>query len=106
MVNMMKLMKQANAMQKNMEKMQAELAEKTVEFSSGGGMVTVVARGDMSVDQIRIDPKVVDADDVEMLQDLVLAAVDGALKAAKEMTATEMGKVTGGLGLPGGGMPF
>lgn len=106
MVNMMKLMKQASAMQKNMEKMQAELAEKTVEFSSGGGMVSVVARGDMSIESVTIDPKVVDPDDVEMLQDLVLAAVDGATKAAKEMAADEMAKITGGMGLPGGGMPF
>jgi len=106
MVNMMKLMKQASAMQKNMEKMQAELAEKTVEFSSGGGMVKVVARGDMSIESIVIDPKVVDPEDVEMLQDLILAAVDGATKAAKEMASEEMAKLTGGMGLPGGGMPF
>ena len=106
MVNMMKLMKQATEMQKNMEKMQAELAEKSVEFSSGGGMVTVVARGDMSIESITIDPKVVDPEDVEMLQDLILAAVDGATKAAKEMASDQMGKLTGGMGLPGGGMPF
>lgn len=106
MVNMMKLMKQASAMQKNMESMQAELAEKTVEFSSGGGMVTVIARGDMSLERIAIDPKVVDPDDVEMLEDLVLAAVDGAMKEAKDMAAKEMAKITGGMGLPGGGMPF
>ncbi len=106
MVNMMKLMKQASAMQKNMEKAQAELAEKTVDFSSGGGMVTVTARGDMSIERIAIDPKVVDPDDVDMLEDLVLAAVDGAIKAAKEMAAEEMGKLTGGMGLPGGGLPF
>ncbi len=106
MVNMMKLMKQASAMQKNMEKMQAELEEQTVEFSSGGGMVTVVARGNMTIESITIDPKVVDPDDVEMLQDLVLAAVDGATKAAKEMAAEEMAKITGGMGLPGGGLPF
>ncbi len=105
MVNMMKLMKQASAMQKNMEKMQAELGEKTVEFSSGGGMVTVVAHGDMRIESVTIDPKVVDPDDVEMLQDLVLAAVDGALRAAKDMAAEEMGKVTGGMGMPGG-LPF
>lgn len=99
-------MKQASAMQKNMEKAQAELAEKTVDFSSGGGMVTVTARGDMSIERIAIDPKVVDPDDVDMLEDLVLAAVDGAIKAAKEMAAEEMGKLTGGMGLPGGGLPF
>ena len=106
MVNMMKLMKQASAMQKNMENMQAELAEKSVEFSSGGGMVTVTARGDMSIERIAIDPKVVDPEDVEMLEDLVLAAVDGAMKEAKDMASQEMAKITGGMGLPGGGMPF
>jgi len=104
-MNMMKLMKQAADMQKNMQKMQGELAEKTVEFSSGGGMVSVVAKGDMTVQQITIDPKVVDPSDVEMLQDLVLAAVEGALAEAKAMAAEEMGKLTGGMGLPGG-MPF
>jgi len=101
MVNMMKLMKQAASMQKNMEKMQAELAERTVEFTSGGGMVTAVARGDGSITAIRIDPKVVDPGDVEMLQDLVVAAVDGALKAARDMASQEMGKLTGGMGIPG-----
>jgi DNA-binding YbaB/EbfC family protein len=102
MVNMMKLMKQAASMQKNMEKMKEELADKTVEFSSGGGMVTVVACGDMSVKKIAIDPKVVDPDDVEMLEDLVLAGVDGALKAARDMAAEEMSKLTSGMGLPPG----
>lgn len=101
MVNMMKLMQQAASMQKNMEKVQAELAARTVEFSSGGGMVTATARGDGTLAGIRIDPKVVDPGDVEMLQDLVLAAADGALKAAKEMAAKEMSKLTAGLGLPG-----
>ncbi len=106
MVNMMKMMKQAAEMQKNIQKIQAELAERTVEFSSGGGMVTAEARGDLTVSRITIDPKVIDPSDVEMLEDLVLAAVDGALKAARDMVAGEMSKVTGGLGLPGGGLPF
>ena len=101
MVNMMKLMKQAASMQKDMERVQAELALKTVEFSSGGGMVTATARGDGSLAAIRIAPKVVDPSDVDMLQDLIVAAVDGALKAAKEMAAGEMSKLTAGLGLPG-----
>ena len=104
MANIMKMMKQAQAMQKNMEKMQAELAEQTVEFSAGGGMVTVVAKGDISVQKIKIDPKAVDPDDVEMLEDLVLAGVDGALKKAQEMVSTEMGKLTQGMNIPG--MPF
>lgn len=107
MVNMMKLMKQASSMKKDMEKVQEQLAEKTVEFSSGGGVVTVVACGDMTVKEVKIDPKVIDPDDSEMLGDLVCAAVDGALKKAKEMAAEEMGKVTAGLGLPPGmEMPF
>ncbi len=101
MVNMMKLMKQAASMQKDLERVQGELASKTVEFSAGGGMVTATARGDGTLAGIRIDPKVVDPSDVDMLQDLVLAAVDGALKAAKEMAAQEMGKLTSGLGIPG-----
>ncbi len=100
-MNMLKLMQQAASMQKSMEKVQAELAGRTVEFSSGGGMVTATARGDGTLAGIRIDPKVVDPGDVEMLQDLVLAAADGALKAAKEMAAKEMSKLTAGLGLPG-----
>lgn len=104
MANMMKMLKQAQAMQKNMEKMQAELADRTVEFSAGGGMVTVVAKGDISIQHIKIDPRAVDPEDVEALEDLVLAGVDGALKAAQEMVNSEMGKVTQGLNLPGLGM--
>ncbi|HOW98114.1 MAG TPA: YbaB/EbfC family nucleoid-associated protein [Kiritimatiellia bacterium] len=100
MVNILKMMKQAASMQKNMETLQADLAGRTVEFSSGGGMVTAVARGDGTVAEIRIDPKVVDPADVEMLQDLVLAAVDGAIKGARDMAAAEMAKLTSGLGLP------
>lgn len=104
MANMMKMLKQAQAMQKNMEKMQEELAERTVEFSAGGGMVTVVAKGDISVQSIKIDPRAVDPEDVEMLEDLVLAGVDGALKAAQDMVNGEMGKLTQGMSLPGLGM--
>ena len=88
-------------MQKDMERIQEELADKTVEFSSGGGMVTAVARGDGTLADVRIDPKVVDPEDVEMLQDLVLASVNGALNEAKEAASKEMAKVTEGLGLPG-----
>lgn len=104
MANLMKMMKQAQAMQRNMEKLQEELAQRTVEFSAGGGMVTVVARGDISVQRITIDPKAVDPQDVEMLEDLVLAGVDGALKMAREMVSTEMAKLTEGMNLPG--LPF
>ncbi len=101
MVNMMKLMKQAAEMQKKVENIRAEWANKTVDFTSGGGMVTATARADGTLAGIKIDPKVVDPADVEMLQDLVVAAVDGALKAAKEIEAAEMAKVTAGLSLPG-----
>ena len=104
MANMMKMMKQAATMQKNMEKLQCELAERTVEFSAGGGMVNVVAKGDISVQSIKIDPKAVDPEDVEMLEDLILAGVDGALKQAQEMVSAEMAKLTQGLNIPG--MPF
>ena len=100
-MNMMKLMKQAQAMQKDVERVQAELAGKQVEFSSGGGMVSVTATGDGSVLAIKIDPKVIDPADKELLEDMVLAAVDGAIKKGREMAAAEMQKVTAGLGIPG-----
>jgi DNA-binding YbaB/EbfC family protein len=101
MVNMMKLMKQAQAMQANMQRLQEELAGREYSFSSGGGVVTAVVKGDMTVTRIAVDPKAVDPQDVEMLQDLVLAAVNGALKAARDSASEEMGKVTGGMNLPG-----
>ncbi|MBN1676446.1 MAG: YbaB/EbfC family nucleoid-associated protein [Kiritimatiellae bacterium] len=105
MPNIMKLMKQAATLQQKMQKLQEELGERTVEFSSGGGMVTAVARGDGTIASLRIDPKIVDPADPEMLEDVVLAAVQGALAAAKEMVAAEMGKLTSGLGLPPGMIP-
>ena len=101
MANMMKMLKQAQAMQKNMEKMQEELAQREFEFSAGGGMVTAVANGDGMLKSLKIDPKVVDPEDAEMLQDLVLAAVDGAIKQGKETAAEEMGKITKGMNIPG-----
>ena len=100
-MNVMKLMKQAQTMQKDMERVQAELATKRVEFSSGGGMVTAVATGDGSIVSLKIDPKVINPADKEMLEDLVLAAVDGAIKKSREMASGEMGKVTAGMGMPG-----
>jgi nucleoid-associated protein EbfC len=102
-VNMMKLMKQAQSMQKNMEKLQAELAAKTFEFSAGGGVVKAVAQGDNTIVSVTIDPKAADPGDVEMLQDMVLTAVNGALKLARDAASDEMAKITGGMGL--GGMP-
>ena len=101
MPNMMKLMQQAASFQKDLEKAQAGLALKTVEFSSGGGMVKAVAACDGSVKSIRIDPGVIVPSDAGMLEDLVLAAVDGALKSAKETAAAEMSKLAAGMGLPG-----
>jgi len=101
MVNMMKLMQQAQSMQKNMERLQADLATRQYEATSGGGMVKATVKGDMTLTGIVIDPKVVDPTDVEMLQDLVVSAVNTALANAREQAASEMAKVTGGLKLPG-----
>ncbi len=101
MVNMMKMMKQAVAMQESLKTVQAELAQRQVDFSSGGGMVTVTATGDGNIVSIRIDPKLVDPSDVDMLQDAILAGVNGAIQAAKDMAAREMSKLTAGLGIPG-----
>jgi DNA-binding YbaB/EbfC family protein len=95
-------MKQAQKMQKDMEKLQAELQERTVEASAGGGAITVVATGKKEIQEIVINPDVLDPDDVEMLQDLVLAAVNEALRMADEMVNGEMSKITGGLGGLGG----
>jgi DNA-binding YbaB/EbfC family protein len=101
MVNMMKLMKQAQSMQKNMEKVQSDLAAREYEASSGGGVVKAVVSGGMSLSRVEIDPKVVDPSDVDMLQDLVVSAVNTALSNARDDAAAEMAKVTGGLGMPG-----
>jgi DNA-binding YbaB/EbfC family protein len=100
--NISNLMKQAQKMQKDMAKLQEELQDKTVEASAGGGAITVVATGKKEIQEIIIRPEVVDPDDIEMLQDLVLAAVNEALRKAEEMVSSEMSKITGGLGgLPG-----
>ena len=106
-MNMMKMMKQAADLQKNMKTKQAELARTEVQFSAGGGMVTAVASCDMKIKSIKINPDAVDPSDVEMLEDLVLAAVDGALNSAQETMSREMGKLTGDMGLPAGmDLPF
>ena len=101
MKGMANMMKQAQQLQAKMLKLQEELAEKTVESSSGGGMVKVIANGRQQIVSIQIENEVVDPDDVEMLQDLVLAAVNDALNKAQEMVSGEMGKLTGGLNIPG-----
>jgi DNA-binding YbaB/EbfC family protein len=95
------MMKEAQKLQARMLKMQEELAEKTVESAVGGGMIKVVANGRNQVVAIRIEKEVVNPEDVEMLQDLLLAAVNDALTKSQEMVATQMGKLTGGLNLPG-----
>jgi len=100
--NLGNLMKQAQKMQKDMLKMQEELEGRTVEASAGGGTVTVIATGKKEIKEIIIKPEVVDPEDVEMLQDLILAAVNEALRKADEMVSNEMSKITGGLG---GGIP-
>jgi len=101
MKNMNSMMKQAQNLQKKMMKTQAELATKTIEASSGGGMVKVIANGGQKIESIVFEKEVVDPEDIEMLQDLVLAAVNDALKKANEMVSAEMNKLTGGLNIPG-----
>ena len=101
MKGMGKMMKQAQQLQTKMMKMQEELADKTVEASAGGGMVKVVASGRQQVISLVIEKEVVDPDDVEMLQDLILAAVNDALSKSQEMVSGEMSKLTGGMSIPG-----
>ncbi|RZB30619.1 MAG: uncharacterized protein SRB1_02899 [Desulfobacteraceae bacterium Eth-SRB1] len=95
------MMKQAQKLQSRMLKLQEDLAEKTVEATAGGGMIKVVATGKQQVLSIQIEKEVVDPDDVEMLQDLILAAVNDALAKAQEMVSGEMSKLTGGMNIPG-----
>ncbi|ODS31101.1 MAG: hypothetical protein SCARUB_03784 [Candidatus Scalindua rubra] len=100
--NMMKQMqKQAVGMQKKIEEVQESLKERVIEASSGGGMVTVHVNGRQELLSIKIDPEVVDPNDVQMLEDLVLAAVTQGLKKSQEMYQEEMNKLTGGLNIPG-----
>jgi DNA-binding YbaB/EbfC family protein len=95
------MMKQAQKLQAKMLKLQDELAERTVTASAGGGMIQVTANGRQQVTAIVIDPEVVDPDDVEMLQDLVMAAVNDALNKSQEMVSQEMGKLAPGMNIPG-----
>jgi DNA-binding YbaB/EbfC family protein len=99
--NMGNLFKQAQEIQSRLAQAQEELAHKTVEASAGGGMVRVVVNGQFAFSSIKIDPEVVNASDTGMLEDLILAAVNEALRRAREMVSEEMGKVTGGLKIPG-----
>ena len=99
MANMMEMMKQAATMRKEMKRIQKELARKTVEFSNGG--VSVVARGDMSIQGVTINPETVDLSDANRLARQITTAVNGALSAAKKQAGSEMSQLTSGLGLPG-----
>ena len=95
------ILKQAKVMQDKMADIQKELANKTIEFASGGGMVNVTINGRQEIVSIRIDPSVINPNDVDMLQDLIAAAVNGAIKRSQEMMSEEMEKVTTGLNIPG-----
>ena len=99
--NMQKIMQQAKKMQQDMLKKQEELKEKTIEVTSGGGAVKIIIALDLSVKSVSIDKDVVDPDDVEMLENLVLAAMRESIEKAKSIQEKEMSTVTGGLGLPG-----
>ena len=96
-----KLMKQAQRMQQQMEQIQSDLAKRTVEASSGGGAVKVVAKCDGSVSSIKIDPAAINPADAQLLEDMLLSALNQALGQAKEISTAEMGKATAGFNLPG-----
>lgn len=100
--NMKEMMKAAQKMQERMVKMQEELAERTVEASAGGGMVTAVVTGGKMLKELVINPEAIDPSDVEMLQDLIIVAVNEAIRKSDEMMNSEMGKLTSGLKLPPG----
>ena len=100
--NMNDMLRQVQKMQADMEKAQDELKNETVEASAGGGMVTVKVSGELEILELKIDPGAVDPDDVELLQDMVQAAVNEAVRSAQELAANKLGAVTGGLGGAGG----
>jgi DNA-binding YbaB/EbfC family protein len=95
------IMKQAKKMQEKIATMQAELESKTVEASTGGGMVSVIVNGKFELLSLKVDKEVVNPEDVEMLQDLIVAAVNEGIRRVQEMTSAEMSKVTGGFNIPG-----
>lgn len=101
MANMQGMMKKVQKMQQDMLKMQEELKNRTVEVTAGGGAVTVVVTGRKTVEKVTIAPSAVDPEDVEMLEDLVTTAINEAMRKVDEMTEKEMGKITGGMKLPG-----
>ena len=98
------MMKQAQKLQEQMLALQEEVGKKKVEATAGGGMVTIEANGKQEIVSIKIDPEVVSKDDVQMLEDLILAASNEALRKSRELVQQEMGKITGGLKIPGLGM--
>ncbi len=98
------LMKEAQKLQQQMAAMQEEVAQKKVEATAGGGMVTVQANGKQEILSIKIDPEVINKDDAQMLEDLVLAACNEALRKSRELVQQELGKLTGGLKIPGLGL--
>jgi DNA-binding YbaB/EbfC family protein len=102
--NMNQMMKQVQKMQADMMAAQEKLKDEEVEASAGGGMVTVKVSGDLDIKSVKIDPQAVDPDDVELLQDMVLAATNEALRAAQELAASKLGGISGGMGGPGGGL--
>ena len=104
--DMQKQLKQLQAMQAEMERTQEELAKKEITTTSGGGAVEVTLNGNKEITKLVIDKDVVDPDDVEMLQDLVIAAVNEAIRQMEDLAESEMNKITGGLGAIGGGMGF
>ena len=99
--NMNAMIKQAQKMQEDMEALQAELDEREYDISAGGGVVNVKINGKKEILSVKIDPEVVDPDDVETLEDLVVAAINEAIKTVESVSAEEMGKITGGIGMPG-----
>ena len=104
--NMNNLMKQAQKMQRQMEERTKEMEEKEFEASAGGGVVTVKVSGKKEVISVKLSEEVVDPDDIEMLEDLIVAATNEALRKVEEESAAVMSKLTGGLGSLGGGLPF
>lgn len=100
--NMAGMMKKMQKLQGEMAKMQEELKKRTVEVSAGGGGIKVVINGDKQIQSLKIDPAAVDPEDIEMLEDLVMTAVNEAIKKVDDLMAQEMGKITGGLNLPAG----
>ncbi len=104
--NMSNLMKQAQRMQRQMEETTKELEEKEITASAGGGAVSVTVSGKKQVTKVSIDPEAVDTDDIEMLEDMIMAATNEALRQIEELSQESMAKITGGLGGLGGGFPF